>query len=148
MLSAQGKKVMFSGKKIPTFQIIQEKSCAGAAPFGKTISSEGLKKISYFRVFFKKDHLSFSIQHVRSYFREKEISSFPIIQERSYSTAIFLERPSFQDVRKKKIWFFVQCVFLNLPNFANFRLKNADGSKTQWAYHVIHIVFGSSLGKI
>ena len=115
-LSAQGKKVMFSGKKIPSFQIIQERSCAGAAPFGKTIFSEGLKKISYFRVFFKKDHLSFSVQRVRSYFREKEISSFPIIQERSYSTAIFLERPSFQDVRKKKIWFFLPC-FITLFRF-------------------------------
>ena len=48
------------GKKIPSFQIMQER-CAGAAPFGKTIFSEGLKKISYFRVFFKKDHLSFSV---------------------------------------------------------------------------------------
>ena len=59
-LPAQGKKIMFSGKKIPSFQIIQERSCAGAALFGKTIFSESLKKISYFRVFFKKDHLSFS----------------------------------------------------------------------------------------
>ena len=37
------------------------------------------------------------------------MSSFPIIQERSYSSAVFLGRPSFQDVRKKKIWFSVQC---------------------------------------
>ena len=107
-LSVQEKISCFR-EKIPSFQIIQERSCAGAAPFGKTIFSEGLKKISYFRVFFKKDHLSFSVQRVRSYFREKEISSFPIIQERSYSSAIFLERPSFQDVWKKKIWFSVQC---------------------------------------
>ena len=98
-------------EKIPSFQIIQERSCAGAALFGKTIFSEGLKKMSYFRVFFKKDHLSFSVQRVRSYFREKEISSFPIIQERSYSSATFLERPSFQDVWKKKVWFSVQCIF-------------------------------------
>ena len=55
-----GKKDHAFGKKIPSFQIIQERSCAGAAPFGKTIFSEGLKKI-YFRVFFKKDHLSFSV---------------------------------------------------------------------------------------
>ena len=47
---------------------------------------------------------------VRSYFREKEILSFPIIKKRSNSSAIFLERPSFQDVWKKKILFFVQCV--------------------------------------
>ena len=47
-------------EKVPSFQIIQERSCAGVAPTGKTIFSEGLKKISYYRVFFKKDHLSFS----------------------------------------------------------------------------------------
>ena len=46
-----GKKYVF-GKKIPSFQIIQERSCAGAALFGKAIFSESLKKISYFRVFF------------------------------------------------------------------------------------------------
>ena len=99
-------------EKIPSFQIIQERSCAGAALFGKTIFSEGLKKISYFRVFFKKDHLSFPASGVRLYFREKEISFFPIIQERSYSSPIFLERPSFQDVWKKKIWFSVQCIII------------------------------------
>ena len=32
-----------------------------------------------------------------------------MIQERSYSSAIFLERLSFQNIWKKKIWFFVQC---------------------------------------
>ena len=40
------------GKKKPSFQMIQEKSCARADPFGKTIFSESLKKISYFRAFF------------------------------------------------------------------------------------------------
>ena len=47
-----GKKDHVFEKKIPSFQIIQERSCAGAALFGKTIFSESLKKISYFRVFF------------------------------------------------------------------------------------------------
>ena len=75
----------------------------------KTIFSESLKKISYIRVFFRKDCLSLSVQRVRSCFREKEKSSFPIIQERSYSSAIFLEIPSFQDVWKKIIWFSMQC---------------------------------------
>ena len=37
--------------------------------FEKTIFSEHLKKISYFYAFFEKDHLSFSVQEVRSYFR-------------------------------------------------------------------------------
>ena len=106
-----GKKYHVFGKKIPAFQIIQEISCAGTALFGKTIFSESLKKISYFRVFFQKDHLSFSVQRVRSYFREKEISSFPIIQERSYSSASFLERLSFQGVWKKKIFRAVKKVY-------------------------------------
>ena len=33
-----------------------------------------------------------------SYLREKEMPSFMVIQERSYSSAIFLERPSFQNI--------------------------------------------------
>ena len=100
-----GKKDHVFGKKIPSFQIIQERSCAGAALFGKTIFSESLKKISYFRVFFKKDHLSFSVQRVRSYFREKEISSFPIIQERSCSSAIFWKDHLFRASGKRKCGF-------------------------------------------
>ena len=95
-------------EKLPSFQIIQEISCVGKVLPGKTIFSGGPKKISYFHVFFRKDHLSFSVHGIRSCFGERKISSFPIIQERSCSSAIFLERPSFQDVRNKKIWFSVQ----------------------------------------
>ena len=58
--------------------------------------------------FFEKDHHSFSILRI-IYFREKEMSFFLIIQERSYSSAIFLERPSFRNIWKKKICFFVLC---------------------------------------
>ena len=36
------------------------------------------------------------------------------MQERLYSSAIFLERPSFQDVWEKKIWFSVQCQYENV----------------------------------
>ena len=36
-------------------------------------------------------------------------------------------------------------VFLDIAKFADFRLKNADVSRTQGVYH---IVFGSSLGKV
>ena len=35
----------------------------------------------------------------------REISSFPIVQERSYSSAIFLGRPFFHDIWKKEIGF-------------------------------------------
>ena len=93
-ISCPVKKDHVFGEKKPSFQIIQERSCAGAAYFGKTMFSEGLKKISYLLAFFKKAHLLFSGYGIRSYFREKEKSSFPIIPERSYSIASFLERPS------------------------------------------------------
>ena len=45
------KKYVF-GEKIPSFQIIQERSCPSVALFEKTIFSEGLMKVSYFRSFF------------------------------------------------------------------------------------------------
>ena len=98
----------FREKRLP-FQIVQERSCPGVILFEKTIFSEHLKKTSYICISFLRK-IIIHFLGVRPYFREKEISSFPIIQERSNSSAIFLERPSFQDVWKKKIWFFVQCV--------------------------------------
>ena len=39
-------------------------------------------------------------------------------------------------------------VILDIAKFADFRLKNADVSRTQEVYHVIHIVFGSFMGKV
>ena len=107
-LPAQQINIVFFGKKIPSFQIIRERSCPGPALFEKTFFLEGLKKISYFLVFFwKRSSFIFRLR-LRPYFRERETWSFPIIRERSYSSAIFLERPSFQDVWKKKMWFSVQ----------------------------------------
>ena len=50
-LSAQGKN-MFSGKKIPSFQIIQERSCPSAALFENTIFSERQKKILLMQIIF------------------------------------------------------------------------------------------------
>ena len=51
------------------------------------------------------------IFRLRYKIREKDFWSwsFSIIQGRSYSSATVLERPSFQDVWNKKIWFSVQC---------------------------------------
>ena len=49
-ISCPGKKYHIFGKKIASFQIIQESSYAGAAPFRKAVFSEILKK--YFFVFF------------------------------------------------------------------------------------------------
>ena len=47
-----GKKYHVFGKKIPPFQIVQERSCPGTILIEKTIFSEHLEKISYFCVFF------------------------------------------------------------------------------------------------
>ena len=37
--------------------------------------------------------------------------------------------------------------FLDIAKFSDFRLKNADVSRTQEVFYVIHIFFGSSIGK-
>ena len=39
-------------------------------------------------------------------------------------------------------------VFSDIPKFADFPWKNAVVSTTQGLCHVIHIFFGSSLGKV
>ena len=38
--------------------------------------------------------------------------------------------------------------FLDIAKFADFRRKIADVNRTQGVCHVIHIFFGSSLGKV
>ena len=56
-------------------------------------------KRSYFYVFFEKDHLSISVYKKYIIFSGKKgIPTFPILQERSYSSAIFSGRPSFQNI--------------------------------------------------
>ena len=39
-------------------------------------------------------------------------------------------------------------VFLDITKFADFRGKNADVSRSPGLCHVIHIFFGSPLGKV
>ena len=39
-------------------------------------------------------------------------------------------------------------VFLDITKFADFQWKNADVSRNQGVFHVIHIFFGFSLGKV
>ena len=55
------KRSCFRQKKKTFFKIIQERLWAGAALFWRDFS-ESLKKISYFRVSFKKDHRSSKVQ--------------------------------------------------------------------------------------
>ena len=44
----------------------------------------------------------------------------------------------------------MQSIFLvlDIAKFIDFRSKNADVSRTQVVCHMIHIFFGSSLGKV
>ena len=93
---------------MPPFLMLQERSCSGAIFLKDYLFGTSEANIIFPRFFFEKDHLSFSAQTIRSYFRGKEISSFLMIQEISYSSATFLERQSFQNIWKKKMWFFVQ----------------------------------------
>ena len=105
----KGKLSCFRGEKIPSFQTVRERSYFSAI-FLKRPSRNIWRKYHISKYFFdEKDHLSFSVQGLRSHLREKEISSFPIIKERLCSSATFLERSSFQDVWKKKIWTSVWC---------------------------------------
>ena len=39
-------------------------------------------------------------------------------------------------------------VFLDIAKFSDFQWKNADVNRTQGVCHLIHIFFGSSLGKV
>ena len=77
--------------------------------FGKTIFSEHLQKISCFHVFFwERSSFIFCLKMIRWYFREKEISLVPIIQERSYSRAILFGKTIFSEHLQNKILFYVQ----------------------------------------
>ena len=87
---------------------------------------------SYFHVLFKKYHPSFSVQGVRSYFWENEISSFPIIQERLCSNAIWKDH-LLRASRKRKYGFpcsenakilFVKSSKQNFNLFAKIVLSN------------------------
>ena len=81
-------------------------------------SLPNIQKTPYFHVFFEKDHLHFpSVENI-SYFREKGMPSFLLIKERSYSSPIFLERSSFQNIWKKKISFFVQWIYMHILFFS------------------------------
>ena len=112
-LPAQGKNIMFSGGKIPSFQIIQEISCPGAALFEKTIFLESLKKILYFCVtFWERSSFIFRLC-CKIIFSGKRNMIFLDNTRKVIFQCNFWESPLFQDVWKKKIWF---SMFLSLCN--------------------------------
>ena len=105
-------------EKNPSFQVIQERSCVGVDLFGKTIFSESLKKILYFCIlfifyflcFWERSSFIFRLR-CKIMFSGKRNIIFPDNTRKVIFQRNFLERPSFQDVWKKKIWFSVQWLF-------------------------------------
>ena len=98
LASCPRKKYHVFGKKIPSFQIIQERSCPGAALFEKTFFLEDLKKISYFLVFFLKKIIFHFPPKVKVIFLRKRNMIFPnntkkiIFQREFFGETIFSGR--------------------------------------------------------
>ena len=106
-LSAQ-EKISFFREKSTIFPDNTRKIMSRRGPFWKDLLFGGPEEnINFLAFFWKRPSFIFCLT-LRSYFRERETWSSPIIRERSNSSAVFLERPSFQDVWKTKIWFSVQ----------------------------------------
>ena len=63
-----------------------------------TIFTEHTENIIFPCIFWERSSFIFCTQKNISYFREKEMPSFLMIEEWSYSSTIFLERPSFQNI--------------------------------------------------
>ena len=105
------------GKKIPSFQIIQERSCADTALFGKTIFSRSLKKMySLIKILF---HF---LSKCKIIFSGKGNIIFPNNTRKIMFQCNFFRKTIFSGVRKKKIWISVQW-----PMFGNHSLHYLHG---------------------
>ena len=94
-------KICFRKKKT-SFQIIQEKSCPGEVPFERTIFSEHLKKISYFRVFFwERSSFIFRLRG-KIIFSGKRNIIFPNNTKKIIFPNNFLRKPIFSGLLKKE----------------------------------------------
>ena len=79
------------------------------------------RKYHIFMFFFlKKDHLSFSAQRIRSFFQKGEASTFLMIQERSYSSAIYLEMQFIYHYPHYS-WIFLQDWYFSITTAINIR---------------------------
>ena len=103
--------ITFSGKNKYHLSRHYKKDCVQARISWKDNLSRTPEENIIFQVLFWERSSFLLCLRIRSYFQEKEISSFLIIEERSYSSVVFMERPCFQNIWKKKISFFVQCSF-------------------------------------
>ena len=108
------KNIMFSGKKNTFFPDNTRKIVCRRDPSWKDHLFRKFEGNIIFPCIFEERPSFIFRLRCKIIFSRKEILSFPIMQERLYSSAIFLERPSFQDVWEKKIWFSVQCQYENV----------------------------------
>ena len=76
--------------------------------FGRTTFLELLKKMSYFHAFFLRKIIIFCLKN-KIIFSGKRNIIFPDDTRNIIFHCRFLERPSSQNIWKKKTWFFVQC---------------------------------------
>ena len=107
--SVRRKNIIFLGKRNAIFPDDRRKVIFQCDFFGKTIFSEHLKNISYFHVFFwERSSFIFRLKN-KIIFSGK---SFLMIREKLYSSVIFLEKSTFQNIWKKELWFFVQWCLL------------------------------------
>ena len=103
--SAQRKNIMFSGKNKYHLSRFYRKDHVQARISWKDHLSITPEENIIFPGIFRERSSFLLCRKNKIIFREKERSSFLIIQERSYSSAIFLERPSFQNIWKKNMVF-------------------------------------------
>ena len=111
-LSVQGKKYDVFGKKIPPFQIVQERSYPGSILFEKTIFSERLKKISYFCVFFKRKIIFHFPSGGKIIFSRKRNIIFPDNTRKMKFQRNFLEKTIFSGRLGKENMVFLAAVLI------------------------------------
>ena len=106
--SVRRKNTIFSGKRNTIFPDDRRKIIFQCDFFGKTIFSEHLRKTSYFHVFFwKRSSSIFCLKNNIIFSRERNII-FRDDTRKIMFQCVFLKRSSFQNIWKKKMWFFMQ----------------------------------------
>ena len=101
-------KKIYPGKKNTIFADNTRKDMFQCGLFEKIIFSKHLKKISYFHVFFRERSSFIFRASGKIIFSGIRNIIFPHNTRNIIFQDNILERPSFQDVREKKIWFSVK----------------------------------------
>ena len=100
----------FLEKRNTIFPDITKKIVFRCEFLGKTILSEYLKKISYFQVYFwERSSFLLCLKNKITFSGKRNIIFPDNTRKIIFQCDGKLERPSFQNIWKKEIWFFVQC---------------------------------------